>query len=89
MTLTERGSSPYKAKLARQIDELRENQGKQRVIIQIILDADYLLGERNWARIVNPPGEDAVKRVLTSIIQQGTSSENWFIHLPRGRYSFT
>ena len=38
MTLTERGSSPYKAKLARQIDELRENQEKQRVIIQIILD---------------------------------------------------
>ena len=31
----ERGSLAYKAKLARQIDELRENQGKQRVIIQL------------------------------------------------------
>ena len=44
MTLTKRGSSLYKAKLARQIEELRQNG----VTIQIILDADYLLVERNW-----------------------------------------
>ena len=44
MTLTKRGSSLYKAKLARQIEELRQNG----VTIQIILDADYLLVERKW-----------------------------------------
>ena len=60
ITLTERGSSSYKAKLARQIDELREN-GETASDYSIALGADYLLGERNWARIVNPPGEDVVK----------------------------
>ena len=52
MTLTQRGSSLYKAKLARQIEELRQME-KQRVTIvtiQITLDADYLLVERNWYR---------------------------------------
>ena len=44
MTLTQRGSSLYKAKLARQIEELKQNG----VTIQIFLDADYLLVERNW-----------------------------------------
>ena len=44
MTLTQRGSSLYEAKLARPIEELRQN----RVTIQIILDADYLLAERKW-----------------------------------------
>ena len=44
MTLTQRGSSLYEAKLARPIEELRQNG----VTIQIILDADYLLVERNW-----------------------------------------
>lgn len=52
MTLTQRRSSLYKAKLARQIEELRQME-KQRVTIvtiQITLDADYLLVERNWYR---------------------------------------
>ena len=44
MTPTQRGSSLYEAKLARQIEELRQNG----VTIQIILDADYLLVERKW-----------------------------------------
>ena len=44
MTLTQRGSSLYEAKLARPIEELRQNG----VTIQIILDADYLLVERKW-----------------------------------------
>ena len=44
MTLTQRGSSLYEAKLARPTEELRQNG----VTIQIILDADYLLVERNW-----------------------------------------
>ena len=44
MTLTQRGSSLYEAKLARPIEELRQNG----VTIQIILDADYLLAERKW-----------------------------------------
>ena len=62
MILTQRGSSPYKAKLARQIDELRENGKPQAIILKIILDADYVRIERNWAiGIVTPPGEDAVK----------------------------
>ena len=43
MTLTQRGSSLYEAKLARQIEELRQNG----VTIQIILDADHLHVERN------------------------------------------
>ena len=34
----------------------------QAIILKIILDADYLRIERNWAiGIVTPPGEDAVK----------------------------
>ena len=52
MTLTQRRSSLYKAKLARQIEELKQIE-KQRVTIvtiQITLDADYLLVERNWYR---------------------------------------
>ena len=44
MTLTQRGSSLYEAKLARPIEELRQNG----VTIQIILDADYLRVERKW-----------------------------------------
>ena len=43
MTMTQRGSSLYEAKLARQIEELRENG----VTIQIILDEDYLHVERH------------------------------------------
>ena len=43
MTLTQRGSSLYEAKFARQIEELRQNG----VTIQIIQHADYLHVERN------------------------------------------
>ena len=47
MTMTQRGSSLCKAKLARQIEQLREN-GETACDDSNHLDTDYVVVERNW-----------------------------------------